>query len=485
MGRHLRLLLRTVFLAATLLVVGPAPIPAGATPTAPAGYYVVPWATGLDKPTSLTWGPDGWLWVTCLDGPILALRNEDGAGGADTTVVFADGLVWPLGLAHFGGSVYVGSLNRLTKFTDTDGDHVADVTTLITDQIPSGKHWTTDVAVGPDNLLYVGVGSQTNRGQSTHPWASSILKFHPTNGFVGIHAGGFRNPYGLAFHGDGSLFGTDNGAGSDSLWNCHEAEDELNWIRPNGNFGFPACTGSGSCADVSEYCTPAPCGAGDCQQFGGCDGSMTAPTLILDPHSSSDGLCFGRGFKGFDGNDLFIAQFGQQESHPDCFTNFGHKVIRTRLTKTGVVWTASAPQDFLTNIGRPLDVSIGPDSALYVADFAIGTIWRVFHTSTEVGVPEDGRPDAGAPPAIGFRLTPNPAPGAVRLEWSRPPSSPVDVFVSDIGGRLVRGLGSFAPAAAIAWDGRDARGHRAPPGLYVITARNGRSSAAARVMLVE
>ncbi|HEX7879819.1 MAG TPA: PQQ-dependent sugar dehydrogenase, partial [Candidatus Eisenbacteria bacterium] len=356
---------------------------------------------------------------------------------------------------------------------------------VMSDDIPWGKHWTTDIAVGPDGLLYVGVGSETNRGVNSNPWASSVLRFHPVNGFVDRYATGFRNPYGLAFHTDGSLFGTDNGAGPDSLWNCDEAEDELNWIRPNGNYGFPACIASGSCGDVSASCTPPPCGAGDCQQFGGCDGSMTAPTLVLNPHSSSDGLCFGKGFKGFTGNDLFIAQFGQQESLPGCFTDFGHKVVRTRLTKSGVVWTAGPPQDFLTNIGRPLDVAVGPDSALYVADFAIGTIWRVFHTSTGVGVPDDDRLEGKAPPAMSFRMTPNPAPGAVRLEWSHRPTGAVNVFVSDISGRLVRDLGSFAPGVTIAWDGQDATGRRAAPGLYLVTASSGDVTAAGRVILVE
>ncbi|TPW09906.1 MAG: L-sorbosone dehydrogenase, partial [bacterium] len=330
-----------------------APVAVGTIPVAAPGYYVVPWATGLLHPTSLTWGPDGWLWVTQLEGEVLALKNLDGVGGADTTVVFADGLTWPLGLAHHQGSVFVTSLQTVTKFTDWNNDRVADTLVVLSDQIPSGKHWTTDIAVGPDNLLYVGVGSQSNRGLNTHPWASSILRFHPTSGFVDIYATGFRNPYGLAFHAEGALFGTENGAGPDSAWNCDEAVDELNWIRPGANFGFPYCHGDGDCADVSAYCMPAPCGAGDCQQFGGCDLSMTSPLLRLDPHGSSDGLCFGTGFTGFDGNDLFIAQFGQQESVPECFTSFGHKIVRTRVSKSGVTWSAGPTTDFVTGIARP------------------------------------------------------------------------------------------------------------------------------------
>jgi hypothetical protein len=57
--------------------------------------------------------------------------------------------------------------------------------------------------------------------------------------------------------------------------------------------------------------------------------------------------------------------------------------------------------------------------------------------------------------------------------------------VSDISGRLVRDLGSFAPGVSITWDGTDAAGRRAAPGLYLVTATSSRVTATGRVMLVE
>ncbi|MDZ4803504.1 MAG: PQQ-dependent sugar dehydrogenase [Candidatus Eisenbacteria bacterium] len=468
----------SLILVLTMVASSPAP----AVPVAAPGYYVVPWATGIQHPTSIQWGPDGWLWVTRFEGQVLAMRDLDGVGGADTTVVFSSGLIWPLGLTHHQGSVFVTSVGTVTRYTDWNGDRVADTLVVLTDDIPWGKHWTTDIVVGPDNLLYVGVGSDSNRGLNTHPWASSVLRFHPTTGFVDVFATGFRNPYGLAFHAEGSLFGTDNGAAPDSAWNCDEAVDELNWIRPAGNFGFPWCHGDGDCADVSAQCTPAPCGAGDCQQLGGCDLSMTSPLLRLDPHGSSDGLCFGSGFTGFDGNDLFIAQFGQQESVEECFTNFGHKIVRTRLSKTGVTWNAGPVTDFVTGIARPLDVTVGPDGSLYICDFATSTIWRVFRTGG-VDVPDSERPPAAA--SMAFALSPNPASGFVRLVWTRAPEGPVSVTILDVGGRVVTTLGTFGPEESIRWDRLDAGGRRAAPGLYFVRARAGGVTASARVILVD
>ena len=75
------------------------------TPVAASGYYIVPWATGVLHPTSLNWGPDGWLYVTRFEGQVLAIKDLDGMGLADTTVVFTSGLIWPLGLAPFAVEV--------------------------------------------------------------------------------------------------------------------------------------------------------------------------------------------------------------------------------------------------------------------------------------------------------------------------------------------------------------------------------------------
>jgi glucose/arabinose dehydrogenase len=72
-------------------------------------------------------------------------------------------------------------------------------------------------------------------------------------------------------------------------------------------------------------------------------------------------------------------------------------VVRTQADQDRRDLDRRGAAGFLTNIGRPLDVAVGPDSALYVADFGTGTIWRVFHTSTEVGVPDEEGLEAAAP----------------------------------------------------------------------------------------
>lgn len=463
----------------TALLPGLIPAGAGAVPGAPPGYFVNSFAT-FGSPTALTFGDDGWLYVARLSGQIMALRDLDGNGVADTTVTYASGLVWPLGLAWHDGSIYATSLTHLTRFTDQTGDHRSDLTETLVDTIPSGLHWTTGVAVGPDGRLYVGVGSEYARDVNPHPWQSSVLRFTTAGQFVDIFATGFRNPYDLAFHADGSLFATDNGPPPDASWNCDEAPDELNWVRPGHDYGFPFCFGGGDCWDVAGFCSPAPCGAGDCQWQTGCAPGMTGPLLNLEAHSSSDGLTFGAGFRGFGGEDLFIAQYGQNELVPGCLTDFGHKVVRVRLHRSGPDWTADPALDFVTGLKHPLDVTIGPDSALYIADFGNYTIYRV-STTHPGAVPEDGHASRAGRMAV----WPNPTTRSATLEWSGPAELTARLEIFDLAGRRVIDLGAVRGAGSRAWDLRDAAGRRVAPGLYLARAVTRQGSVAERVAVIE
>jgi hypothetical protein len=84
-----------------------------------------------------------------------------------------------------------------------------------------------------------------------------------------------------------------------------------------------------------------------------------------------------------------------------------------------------------------------------------------------VGVPGDGAfGPHGAPTLTG---APNPFTGAARLAWALPVAGAIDLRIYGVDGREVRSLAHGIYAAgthATAWDGRDARGARAPAGVY-------------------
>src|SRR5262249_46370837 len=75
----------------------------------------------------------------------------------------------------------------------------------------------------------------------------------------------------------------------------------------------------------------------------------------------------------------------------------------------------------------------------------------------------DGGPVAGA-----LRVEPNPATGRVQFVSRNVRPGWVEADILDLQGRLVRRLGPLwlAPGARFGWDGTDASGGKAAPGVY-------------------
>ncbi|WP_185731397.1 PVC-type heme-binding CxxCH protein [Larkinella rosea] len=105
------------------------------------GYKIELFASeelGIADPCAMRWDEKGRLWVLTIPSypqleagkkpvdklTILEDRNHDGK--ADTSYVFADGLMMPLGFELGHGGVYLGEQTELVFLKDTDGDGKAD-----------------------------------------------------------------------------------------------------------------------------------------------------------------------------------------------------------------------------------------------------------------------------------------------------------------------------------------------------------------------
>ena len=434
--------------------------PAANPITTQSGYWAHPFYEGLTYPTSLCFGPDGTLYVGGLDSKVKALQDRNGDGVADTSIVVASQYSYPLGLAvSASGKLYVSSRDLLSCPVDTTQDLVADYVDTLFTGFPIGLHQNSGICFGPFGNLFVTSGSSSNQGDQPY-LAASILRFTPDGTFMDVYSTGHRNPYDLTFV-NGVLFATDNSVSGDSTFTCWMAPDEVNRVVYGEDYGFPNCFGAGDCADVSEFCAQ-PCGVGDCERGTGCAGSIY-PYVYLDPHSAPTGICTGEGFSGFDPSDVFVALWGQTEPAADCPTNFGHKVV----------WFDTEAQlgrpveDFATGFLSPIDLAVGPDSALYVADFDRGTVYRIVKTAA-TGVHDD--PPG---PALTVRASPNPARGRTRLHWSAPEGAASRVRIYDIEGRVVADLPRARPG--LVWDMTNTAGRRVAPGMYWV-----RVSAASR-----
>jgi hypothetical protein len=82
----------------------------------------------------------------------------------------------------------------------------------------------------------------------------------------------------------------------------------------------------------------------------------------------------------------------------------------------------------------------------------------------------DATPAGAAPPVLELRsVMPNPSLGSVRFTFSLPAAGVYKLEIFDASGRLVaRPLDRLMPEGpnAVAWNGTDTEGRRAPSGVY-------------------
>ena len=230
------------------------------TDPAPTGVTTV--AEGLDVPWSVAFH-DGTPLVSGRDsGEVLELA-EDGSSRvvgtvADVAAVGEGGL---LGIAVRDDFVYAylttDSDNRIVRhaLTGETGELGLGEPEVVLDGIPAASvHNGGRIAFGPDGMLYATTGDAgtTGSAQDLDSLAGKILRMTPAgevpedNPFDGslVHSYGHRNPQGIAWDEDGTMYASEFGQ---DTW------DELNVIEAGGNYGWPEVEGI---ADQDEFVDP-------------------------------------------------------------------------------------------------------------------------------------------------------------------------------------------------------------------------------------
>lgn len=161
--------------------------------------------------------------------------GEGGLMGLALSPAFGeDGLLYAM-YTYRGAGTPTGIANKVVRIDTRTGQ----VEGTVVDEIPGGTtHDGGRLRFGPDGMLYVTTGdgrNSPNLAQDRSSLAGKILRVAPAGGQVEVFSYGHRNPQGLDFRDDGTLFAVEHGPG---------CRDELNLITEGTNYGW---TGNEGC----------------------------------------------------------------------------------------------------------------------------------------------------------------------------------------------------------------------------------------------
>jgi len=221
-------------------------------------------AKNLDIPWAMEFSPDRRLFFTEREGKVKVLSNnkittllelkvearkndEGGVLGLALSPKFAvDSHVYLYYTSKQNGNV----LNKVSRFTEQDSELVDEV--VIINNIPGGRvHNGGRIKFGPDGKLFITTGETWKRdlAQDLSRLGGKILRINEDGTIPQdnpwrnspIYCYGNRNSQGIAWHPvTNTLFASEHGPSGENGWRAH---DEINIIKPGGNYGWPEVIG--------------------------------------------------------------------------------------------------------------------------------------------------------------------------------------------------------------------------------------------------
>lgn len=148
---------------------------------------------------------------------VSVLEDRDGDGVYESIQVFADQLVFPMGLAWHRGRLYVADPPKLIALEDSDQDGRADKRTVILGDFGHLDNGSLHgLLFGPDGWLYLTMGQPDGYkftradGSTLSGKSGALIRCRPDGSDVEVISRGFENLVEVDFYATGEIIGTDN-----------------------------------------------------------------------------------------------------------------------------------------------------------------------------------------------------------------------------------------------------------------------------------
>ena len=353
----------------------------------PEDFEIAVAAQGLKRVRFMAKSPDNRIFVTDMynltdnkKGVVYILDAFNPATKRfDKIIPFMSGLRNPNSVAFYtdgsGNSwFYLALTDRLVRYKYESGSLKPTGQPEVLATFPDyglgykygGWHLTRTITVGPNNKIYVSVGSSCNACEEKEEVRASVIEMDPDGKNQHHFARGLRNAVGMRWV-DGNLMVTNMGADHLGL---NRPDDTMGTIKAGLNYGWPYCFQSGSKIFVDQKLNPG--GAKfDCKR-------SPPLTVALGAHVAPLGLEY---FDTSNNEQLkrsfLIALHGSTNKR----IARGYRVVRLPSRE-------STPEDFITGFlvngvvnGRPCDIfNLDRDAFLFTDDKA-GVVYYVYKKS--------------------------------------------------------------------------------------------------------
>ncbi|UYZ62790.1 PQQ-dependent sugar dehydrogenase [Hymenobacter weizhouensis] len=383
--------------------------------------------TGLQVPWELVWGPDNAIWMTERGGRISRVNPTTGQvqplvtlsdvatsseGGLLGMVLHPDFATSPFVYVvyNYNDNGYKVKLVRLTY----SGTALGSPRVLLADIPAVSTHSGSRLLILPDRTLLMTTGDAQNRpaAQDRASLNGKVLRLNldgsvpadnPVAGSL-VYSYGHRNAQGLVRAANGRVYSTEHG---------QNAEDELNLLEPNGNYGWPTVEGFCNLADERPYCTA---------------NNVREPLYAWAPTVGIAGLAYydHPAIPGWRGSLLAVALRG-------------NKLTQLPLATNGT--TVGTAADFLSGFGRLRAVCVSPQGRVYVATSNRDGRANPAATDDRILVLENRAfvtTSTSKAQTQQLKLWPNPAGQSVTVQLPAAATTAAPVEIRDALGRTVR-----------------------------------------------